>query len=107
MVPAASTNEEKVPVTIDPRTASGNPAGFDGAIQLTIQDGDATAELDPANQKRFFVVSGPNPGVSHIMFSIDADLGAGVRTLSEVVEYTVNGAEAVSLNVSVGTPEPK
>ena len=107
MVSAQSTNEERVPITIDPRTASGNPAGFDGDILLTVQDGDATAALDPDNQKRFFVVSGDNPGVSHIMFSIDADLGAGVRNLSDVVEYTVNGAEAVSLNVSVGTPEPK
>jgi hypothetical protein len=108
MTPAVSTTEEKVPVTISPTTSGGHPASVDGPLSFDILDGGATVEYDPAAaQLSFFLVSEDVAGISHVRLRADADLGAGVRELTEVFEYTYGAAEAASLGISVGTPVPK
>lgn len=97
------TNEEKVQVTLAPTTAAGNPASLDGLPTWKVTSGDATLEV-AADGLSAFLVSGA-PGVnSQIAVTADADLGAGVVTLSDVIDLAVVLASASALGLVVGTP---
>jgi len=97
------TNEEKVQVTLAPTTAAGNPASLDGLPTWEVTSGDATLEV-AADGLSAFLVSGA-PGVnSQIVVTADADLGAGVVTLSDVIDLAVVLASASALGLVVGTP---
>lgn len=100
-----STNEEKVLISIDPKTAQGNSAPIDGSVNAEVIDGDAT--IQTVDEKSFYVVSGPGAGISNIKVSADADMGEGVRTIEDTIEYAVTAAEATGLGLTVGTAEPK
>jgi hypothetical protein len=103
----SSTNEEQVPVTATPVTASGNPAQIDGALTVTVQSGDGTVLQDPAFPLVFRAVSGAVGGVTVYAVSADADLGAGVVTISDTVTYNVTSASAASFGLAAGPVEPK
>lgn len=97
------TNEEKVQVTLAPTTAAGNPASLDGLPTWEVTSGDATLEV-AADGLSAFLVSGA-PGVnSQIAVTADADLGAGIVTLSDVIDLAVVLASASALGLVVGTP---
>jgi len=99
-----STNEEKVLITLNPVTAAGNPAGVEN-LDVVVVDGDATTEVVEAN-KSFYVISGSG-GLSNITVTADGDLGAGVVTLTDTIEYFVTAATATSFGLTAGTPELK
>lgn len=101
------TNEQKIPVTVKPTTAAGNPATFDGPLKFTVQSGEATVQQDPTDPNTFFVVSGEDPGLSSILVEGDADLGPDVSTIQDIITLTVSGAQAASFGFSVGTAVPK
>lgn len=103
----ASNNEQKVKVTASPVTSSGRPAQLDGALTITVQSGDSTFTQDPASPTEFFAVSSDTPGTTEYLVEGDADLGAGVVTIQDVVTYEVSGAQAASFGLVGGTPEPK
>jgi len=103
----ASTNEEQVPVTAAPVTASGRPAQVDGALTVTVQSGEGTFTQDAAEPLTFRAVSGDNPGTTVYLVEADADLGSGVVSISDTVTYEVAGAQAASFGLSAGTVEPK
>jgi len=112
MLEVSCTNEEKVKIGLSPVTPGGKPVPLDGPIALSVQSGDGTAaQVDkdgnplPANE--FYAVSGDNPGDTTILVSADADLGAGVETISDIVLLHVAGAKAQSLGLSAGSPELK
>lgn len=105
MTEATITNEQKISVSVTPVTAVGNPAPLDGAIIVTVQSGDGTVEM--IDDRSFFAVSGPNPGDTTYLIEADADIGAGVQTISDIFQLHVEGALATSLGVSVGTAVPK
>jgi len=105
MVEATLTNEQKVRISASPVTATGSPAALDGSVRFEVGSGDCT--IEPIDDLSAFIVSGANPGDSTIVVSADADLGAGVETVSDAVTVHVEGARAVSLGLSIGTPEPK
>jgi len=107
MLQVASTNEEKVPITATPITRGGKPAAVDGALRVTVFDGDSTFEQDPAFPLVFTVVSSDTPGTTHFKVEADADLGAGVTLISDTVEYVVSSAEATSFGLMAGTAIPK
>lgn len=100
MIEIGCTNEEKVPVSISPVTLAGNPVALDGAIQVTVQSGDGSVEM--VDSTSFFVVSGLNPGDTAFLVSGDADLGAGVETISDVILLHVAGAKASNLGMVAG-----
>jgi len=104
MLQITSTNEEKVLVTLEPLTAAGNPASVEGVV-LTVTAGDATVEEVEPNVS-YYIVSGEG-GLSAITITADVDLGTEVNEITDEIEYFVVAAQASSLGLSSGTPEPK
>lgn len=99
------TNEQKVPLTVAPVTATGKSALLDGDVLFTVQSGDATIERIDATSA--WLISGEVPGDSVIVVSADADLGEGVEPITDLVKLTVEGARAQSLGLVAGTPVAK
>jgi len=99
------TNEQKLPVTLAPITASGKPATLDGVPTWTVVEGDATLEV--AEDGLSCVLVSGEVGNSVIEVSADADLGEGVRSLTDTIDLAVVSAEASSLGLVAGTAVPK
>lgn len=102
-----STTEEKVGITVAPKTASGKPAPVDGGVTVTVLNGGATAANDPANPLRFFVISEDSAGSAQFRVEVDADLGPGTATISDIVDYTYVSPQATSLGFVADPAEPK
>ncbi len=100
------TNEEKVTATLAPLTTAGNPAQLDGAATWTVESGDATV-VPSGDGLSCELLSGSNVGDSVVTVSADADLGAGVVTISDSIVLHVQGAGAATLGLSVSAPSPK
>jgi hypothetical protein len=101
---AACSDEQKIPVSVTYTTASGNPAAVDGDTVVDVVSGDGTFERTGAHSG--FLVSGL-AGDTVYSVSADADLGAGVVTLSDSGTLTVTSAQAASIGVTLGAPVPK
>lgn len=99
------TNEQKIPITVAPVSAGGNPAQLDGAVVVSILAGEGSVQM--VDNLHFFVVSGPNPGDTSYMVEADADLGAGVVTIQDTITLHVAGALAANLGLVAGPPEVK
>ena len=105
----ASTNEQKVSgIVLTPLSAGGKPAKMDGAMTWeTVVDGGADIVVNMPDGLNVTLVSGDDPGISQFLVKGDADLGAGVVEISDLVTYTVNGALAANIGFGTGTVEPK
>jgi hypothetical protein len=99
------TSEEKILVSLNPVTAAGNPAQVDGTPAWSVVSGDATIEPS-TDGLSCYLISGA-VGNSQITVTADADLGEGVREITDTVDLAVVSAEASQLGLSVGTAEPK
>jgi hypothetical protein len=95
-----STVEQKVRVTLTPKTSSGNPATLDGTPIWEIVSGGATVQNISADGLSAEIVSEDTIGSSTWKVSADADLGAGVRTIEEGGTYTYTNAEAAALGAT-------
>lgn len=100
------TTDQRVQVTLNPVTASGAPATLDGQPDWTVESGDCVVDPLPGGLSAW-IISGASIGPSVIKVSADADLGAGVRTIEDLVNVEVTNAEAAALGITVGTPETK
>lgn len=100
------TNEQKVKVTITPVTATGKPAQLDGAPKWSVASGSATLDV-AADGLSAFLVSSDSPGDSEVLIEADADLGAGVVTISDTVKLSVAGALATNLGLVADAPVAK
>jgi hypothetical protein len=104
----ACNNEQKITVNVIPLTDKGNPAQVDGPITVVVQSGDGTVEQDTVNAPLAFkAVSGVALADTVYLVSADADLGAGVTTISDTVTLTVSSAAAANFGFSAGPVEPK
>ena len=99
-------NEQKIPVTINPLSPSGKPAKLDGAPTWTVQSGESTINVVSGGLSAE-LVSSDNPGDTMILVSADADLGAGVVEISDVIKLSVQGVLAANLGLIAGPPVPK
>jgi hypothetical protein len=100
------TNEEKVNVTLHPVTSTGKPATVDGVPTWAVVAGTGTTE--PASDgMSCFIISSDAPGDTDVQVEADADLGAGVTTITDLVRAHVAGAQAEALGVTADTPVPK
>lgn len=100
------TNEQKVTVTLTPKTDAGKPAKLDGKPTWSVIDGNST--VTPAEDGlSAVIVSSDDPGDTQIMVKADADIGEGVEEISDVLKVSVVGAAAKNLGITVGTPELK
>ena len=94
------TNEEKIPISVNPITAAGKPVELDGPIVVTVTSGDGTVES--IDDRSFYVVSGDALEPSTFLIEGDADLGTGIVTVSDAIILNVEGALARSLGLSAG-----
>jgi len=99
-------NEQKVKVTVNPVTGAGNPVVLDGTIEVAISSGDGTFEVQPDGVS-VYLISGDLPGDTVYTISGDADLGAGVVNIADVVTLHVEGAQAQALGLVAEAPELK
>ena len=97
-------NESKVLVTLAPKTASGNTAEVEN-IEWNVVSGDAT--IEPSEDGLSCTLISGEVGNSVIEVKADADLGEGVREITDTIDLAVVSAEASSLGIVAGTPEPK
>jgi len=100
------SNEQKVTVTITPKTNAGKPAKLDGAPAWTVVSGDSTVVVADGGLSAS-LVSSDNPGDTTYLVEADADLGEGVETIQDTITLTVIGANAANLGLAAGTPELK
>ncbi len=100
---ARITNEQRVLVTVAPKTAAGNPAPIDGAVIFRSSD-PAVAVVEPVDEGSAFVIA-VAPGVAQITAAFDADLGEGVRNVTASGALEVVAAEAVTGEIVFGEPE--
>jgi len=106
MLEITITNEQKVKVTVNPVTEAGVAVPLDGPIVVTPTSGDGTAMVEPDGVSAY-LISGDQPGDTVYTVSGDADLGAGVENISDVVTLHVEGAKAAALGLVAGEPELK
>lgn len=100
------TTTQKVKVTLSPTTESGAPATLDGEPQWTVESGDCTVNPEEGGLSAY-IVSGSGAGESIVKVVADADLGAGVRHIEDLVTVNVTSEEAANLGLTVGAPEEK
>lgn len=101
----ACTNAEKLPVSVAFTSASGRPATVDGSITVTVQSGSGTVNMTGATS--FEAVSGDVAEDVVYAVSADADLGAGVETISDVFTLHVTSEHAANFGFSTGAAVPK
>lgn len=112
MLEIVITNEQKIQATLTPVTATNKPAQLDGEANFEVISGFAKIGIvtNPDGTvvpNSRWIISDDLPGDSEILVSADADLGAGVETISDIIKLTVAGAKAASLGLTVGAPVAK
>ncbi len=100
------TNEQQVKVTLAPKTPKGKPVALDGAPEWKVTAGSCTLDV-ATDGLSATIISGDDAGDSEVTISADADLGAGVVTISDAIRVTVNGAQAQSLGLTAEAPTTK
>jgi hypothetical protein len=102
------TNAEKVHVKLNPLTATQRPAALDGQPTWAVTQGAGTVEPDADGLGAFIVSPDTVDGINTIVtVTADADLGAGVITLTDVIEVTVTAEQAVALGLVSDPAVPK
>ncbi len=102
------TTVQKVALSVAFVDAAGNPATVDGIPAWASSDESiiTIADISADGMSCFAVTVGPL-GNAQVSVQADADLGAGVRPVTGVIDFEVQAAEAVSASIAAGTPELK
>lgn len=100
------TNEQQIQVTVNPVTDAGKKAKLDGSPSWTVISGNSTVNVADDGLSAV-LVSSDDPGDTQVSIKADADLGAGIVEVADVITLTVQGALATNLGLSAGTPTPK
>lgn len=101
------TDVQKVALAIRPVSAAGNDAPVDGVPSWVVSD-PTIGELvvgDSGLDAMFFTTG--KVGTCQVSVTADADLGEGMREIAGVLDIEVRASEAVSLDISAGTPESR
>ena len=104
------TGQQKVRLTINPRTAVGDPATIDGVPTYTSSDTSVvTISPDPNDDKACYAVAVGGEGTATVTVECDADLGSGIRTITgtEDIEVSNDSTEASSVSIEHDTPQAK
>lgn len=101
------TDEQKISISVKPKTLAGNPAQVDGApvwsnsnpevIDLVVAPDGMSAEA---------ITVGPI-GVSQIVCKADADIGEGVTEIKAIGDIEVVSAMAATVGFEFGAPQIK
>lgn len=99
------TNEQKVKLTLAPKTDAQNPATVENAV-WEVTSGDATLEVAEDGLSAY-AISGEANVNSVITVTADKIIGEGVENLTDTVDLAVVAAAASSLGLVIGTAELK
>jgi hypothetical protein len=94
---------EEAVLTATPTTTSGAPATLDGPLTVEVQSGQGTFTVNGLE----VVMSSEVPGETVYLISGDADLGAGVVTISDTHTSTVANEQATNLGLGNVVIRPK
>ena len=99
------TYTQQVALSLQPVDAAGNPAEIDGEATWDLANpAVGSINVDPTDSlMATFVAS--EPGTTQVNVSADADLGSGTTTITGLLDVEVLAGQAVSLEVTAGTPE--
>lgn len=100
-------NDQQADVVVEFPDFYGNPSRVDG--KPTWQHSDSslgTLNVSADGMMATYIPSGPL-GVDQITVTADADLGAGVRTISGSMDLQIEAGGAQSVRLIFGTPRPK
>lgn len=100
------TDVQKVALAINPVSAAGNPAVVESVAWSVSDDTLFTLEVSEDGLSAVLFTTG-KLGSGQVNVIADADLGDGVTEIAGALEVSVQASEAVSLNISAGTPEAK
>jgi hypothetical protein len=113
----ANTMDTKIPegkrikLEVRPSDVSGNPAPIDGNVTWTSAD-DTLLQVIPdaasANQTQAWVqnAAGGALGPTQIQISADADMGTGITTITQAVDFEAVAGQAATFGVDqIGTLE--
>lgn len=95
------TNTQKVTLLVQPVDAKGFGASVDG-LPTWVQSDASVGTLTANGFAAEFVALAP--GQTQITVSADADLGAGTRVITGVLDILVEVGEAATLIITAGTP---
>jgi hypothetical protein len=99
------TDIQKCTLSVAFVDAKGNAAPVDGVPAWTVSDGTVLG-IEPAADGMLAVITSQGPlGTCQVNVSADADLGAGVTTITGVLDVTVVASQATTVNIATGTPE--
>ena len=102
---ARINTEQKVKVTVAPKTAGGHDAPIDGAVSFTSHN-ESVASIEVIDDLSAFVV-GVGVGAALITATFDADMDEGEnREITATGAIEVVAAEAETAEVVFGEPEP-
>lgn len=102
---ARITTEQRIPITVNPLTEAQRPARIDGEVEFASSD-EAVATVTKTGPNSALVTS-VGAGVAQISASFDADLSGEVRPVEMTGAVEVVEAEAVTAEITFGTPELK
>lgn len=101
----------KRPFRLQPVDVAGEPARVDGAPVWASSDPSIVTVETVDGLSGFIVPVGGAQALGdppvQVTVTADADLGEGVRSLTESIAVFVDAEEATSLGLVVGDPEPK
>jgi len=104
------TDEQKVSLTVSFKTAAGNPAVVDG-VPVWASSDTAIISLEVAADGMSAVATTVGPlGTAQVSVTADADLDPGeaeIREVTATIDIDVRPAEATTVGIAAGTPEPK
>ena len=100
-------DEQRVSLSISPLTAAGNAAKLDGIPVWSASDSNVISLVVSADGLSAVASAAGALGTSQVSVTADADLGAGVRQLTALLDVQVIAAEAFTLSINAGAPELK
>lgn len=99
-------NTQKIEVIMQPLDDKEKPAKVDG-IPAWISDGGGSTMVVSADGLSAMLISSDTPGDTTFTVTVDADLGAGIVSVSDTVLLHVVDAMATHLGLSAGAPVSK
>lgn len=97
------TDSQKVDLTIQPVDAKGKPALLDGVPTWASSD-ETVVTVVAAADGLSATVSAVAMGSARVVVTGDADLGTGVTPITGTLDFTITAGQAISINVTAGTP---
>lgn len=105
MLEVTISESTKARIRVSPTTAAGLPASLDGTVTVDAASGDAVNPVAVVESADTFTVQAdlpPDVLAADFDFNVggDADLGAGVEPLADVVRVHVTKDKAVNLGLT-------